>query len=407
MRASIISVGSEILRGTLLDTNAQHFAQELQTIGLEVVRVTQVQDDVEAISSVLRSACDFSTVVVMTGGLGPTDDDQTREAILSLTGETPTINDAIVAQIRERFELRGEKMPERNEKQAWEIPSAVILPNHHGTAPGWLVSHADTSIVALPGPPRENRPMWREIVRPLLVPRLDGQAIITRTVKTIGIGESAVADRLSHLTAVPWPDVATFAKSDGVHVTITASHADRATADAAVRAASEEVVARLADHAYGFGDDSLAAAITQPLAAAGARMVVWEIGTAGAFANLLLADSAAQRVVTETRAWPAHAHAVDGARELAREAVRTTNTGVATAIVANIDELDSGVSDGRVDIAFAHAGSIVERCHVVRGTPAEIRRRATLLASELLWYEVRSAAGVPMADASPSHSSTT
>ena len=407
MRATIVSVGSEILRGTLLDTNAQFFAQELNAIGVQVVRATQVQDELDAIRQTLESACELAEIVVVSGGLGPTEDDLTREAIIALTGESPSVNERLVEQIRARFALRGESMPERNAKQAWEIPSADIIPNHHGTAPGWAVSHNDTSIFVLPGPPRENRPMWREFVRSGLIPLVSAQAIVSRTIKTIGIGESAVADRIEHLVALEWPDVATYAKQDGVHVTVTAAHADRASADGAVRSVVDDAVDALHAHVYGFGEDSLAAAVVQPLAAAQTRLAIWEAGTAGAFAGMLLADSHARSVVAEARLWPALPSEIRDVLDFAREATRASGVGTAAALAISMDGASTRVIDGEVRIAFAHAGTISDCSHTVRGVPAEIRRRAALLAAEFVWGEIRSAAGVQLDFGPSSRSSRT
>jgi competence/damage-inducible protein CinA-like protein len=407
VRATIISVGSEILRGTLLDTNAQYFAQELHSLGAQVIRITQVPDDLPDIVSALRASCDASDIVIMSGGLGPTEDDLSREAIIRLTGESPTVNENIVRGIRERFELRGDIMPARNEKQAWEIPSADVIPNDHGTAPGWMVKFAESVIITLPGPPRENRPMWRDIVRARLLPYLVDQAIVSRTIKTIGIGESAVADRLGQLIASEWPDIATYAKGDGVHVTVTASHPDRSAADEAVRSAVDEILGLIGDHVYGFGDESLAAAITQPLAAASAQMAVWEAGTAGVFATLLLSDSQAQGTVSESRTWSKLPTDLGNARDFAREATNTSGVGIAAALIARYDSLEGRVTDGSVHVALAHAGRIVDRIQNVRGTPDEIRRRSALLAAEFLWIEIRSAAGVQTASDVSNRSSST
>ncbi len=391
MRASIISVGSEILRGTLLDTNAQYFAQELHALGASVAQITQVPDELDAITEALASVCARSAVVVMSGGLGPTDDDLSREAVIALTGESPTINTTIVDEIRARFELRGDAMPQRNEKQAWQIPSARIVPNPHGTAPGWIVSHGEATVVLLPGPPRENRPMWVDEVRGSLARLMSNTAIVSRTIKTIGIGESAVADRLAHLIARGWPEIATYAKRDGVHVTVTASQPDLNAADAAVRATIAAIVDELDGWVYGYGDDSLAGAATQQLAAAAAKLALWEAGTAGVVTNMLMSDPQSAGVVADARVWNA---GDTSARELARAATRESGIGIAAAVVVNISDESQKVTDGAVEIALAHAGTIIDDTANVRGAPEEIRRRAALLTAEFLWRELRSAAGL-------------
>ena len=166
MRAYMLSIGSELIGGHLTDTNATFLAQELAAKGIELLHVIQVGDDLERLTRTLGQAVSEADLVICTGGIGPTDDDLTREAIAALAGETPVIDEEIVAGIREFFAQRGLEMPERNAKQAWVIPSAEILPNPVGTAPGWLARIGDAVVVAMPGVPREMFRMWREQALP-------------------------------------------------------------------------------------------------------------------------------------------------------------------------------------------------------------------------------------------------
>lgn len=401
MQAAIVSVGSEILRGALLDTNAQYFARELTTIGLEVVRVSQAPDDLDTITSVLRESIELADIVVVSGGLGPTEDDLTREAVMALTGESPTVDEDVVAAIRARFAARGDEMPSRNIKQAWTIPSARIIANPHGTAPGWLVEFNDRLIAILPGPPRENRPMWELQIRPHIVLRATDQAIVTRTIKTIGIGESAVADAIDDLIAREWPVVGTYAKSDGVHVSITANHPDRSVAAATVRAVTAEAVERLAPYVYGMGDDSLAAAVVQPLTAAGIKIGVCELGSGGGLSALLLADPAAESAIAWSSLLPLHA--VDGYRErsaedlaasAARQHAGSRDLGTIAVVALKSASTDSDVTTGEVGLALAHAGRLRTDERKIQGTTEELRRRTALLGAEFLWRELRIAAGL-------------
>src|SRR5690606_25896668 len=166
-------------------------------------------------------------VVICTGGVGPTDDDLTREAIALVAGETPEVDPVLLRELRDFFANRGQDMPERNAKQAWMIPSARTLPNPVGTAPGWLVSidrdGLKGSIIAMPGVPREMFRMWREQALPALQEQTGTHAIRSVTLKTLGIGESAAEDRIHDLILRGDPVVATYAKDDGVHVRVTAA----------------------------------------------------------------------------------------------------------------------------------------------------------------------------------------
>jgi nicotinamide-nucleotide amidase len=163
LTAELLSIGSELTVGDTRDTNGGELARSLTAAGVRVGRLTALPDDLEAVTDAFRSGLARSDLVVSTGGLGPTPDDLTRESIAAACGEQPVVDPEIETWLRELWSRRGQAFPELNLKQAWRIPSATILPNPNGTAPGWLVVRPDGRvIVALPGPPREMRPMWAD-----------------------------------------------------------------------------------------------------------------------------------------------------------------------------------------------------------------------------------------------------
>src|SRR4051794_20827104 len=234
-------------------------------------------------------------LVVSTGGLGPTPDDLTREAIAAALGETPSVDPGIETWLRELWARRGMPFPELNLKQAWLIPSASALPNPNGTAPGWWVDRPDGGvIVALPGPPREMRPMWSEHVAPRLTARGAGTDVASVTLRLAGIGESQVAELLGEpLLRATDPIVATYARTDAVDVRISArghgnagSGGGNATAQQRVDAMAERVRAILGDHVWAEGQASWPEAIGAALGSSG-RLAVVEVGTAGSLARLL------------------------------------------------------------------------------------------------------------------------
>src|SRR5688500_4686641 len=220
--AELLSIGTEITVGETRDTNAGDLARELTRRGVVVSRITALPDDLPAVTAVFRDALARFDLVVSTGGLGPTPDDLTREAIATLFGETPTVDPALEAWLVELFERRRLPFPETNRKQAWLIPSAEAIPNANGTAPGWWVHRQDGRIiVALPGPPSEMRPMWDGWVLPRLSERGLGRPLASVTLRLTGIGESAVASRLgSLLKPGARPAVATYARADAVDIRI-------------------------------------------------------------------------------------------------------------------------------------------------------------------------------------------
>ena len=177
----ILAVGTELTTGTTRDTNSGELARELTALGVRVVRTVALPDDLEAVTTAFREAIERSDLVLSTGGLGPTPDDLTREAIAAACELETTVDPDLEAWLRGLFERRGIDMPDANRKQAWLIPGATALSNARGSAPGWFVERPDGQvIVALPGPPREMRPMWGEQAMPRLRERQLGVAHVTR-----------------------------------------------------------------------------------------------------------------------------------------------------------------------------------------------------------------------------------
>ena len=165
LTAELLSIGSELTVGETRDTNAGELARALTERGVRVGRLTAVPDRLDVVTEAFRAGLDRADLVISTGGLGPTPDDLTRESIAAALGETPEVDPDLEAWLRDLWRRREMPFPELNLKQAWRIPSAEALPNPNGTAPGWFVRRPDGRIVvALPGPPREMRPMWTDHV---------------------------------------------------------------------------------------------------------------------------------------------------------------------------------------------------------------------------------------------------
>src|SRR4029079_19021677 len=181
--------------GETRDTNAGDLAASLPSIGIAVGRIVAVPDDLDTVLDAFRTAISRADLVVSTGGLGPTPDDLTREAIAAVAAEEPAVEADLASWLRGLWAGRGIEMPAMNLKQAWLIPSAEALPNGNGTAPGWWVDRPDgRGVVALAGPPREMRPIWQSEVLTRLRDRGAGAETASRTLRLAGIGESAVAD---------------------------------------------------------------------------------------------------------------------------------------------------------------------------------------------------------------------
>src|SRR6266513_42454 len=277
MKAELMSIGTELLLGQIVDTNAAYLAGRLALRGIDCLHMQTVGDNLGRATEAFRLALSRSDLVVATGGLGPTEDDLTREAIAAALGETPAVDAGLEADLREWFAARGLVMPERNRKQAWLIPSAKALPNPNGTAPGWDVQKDGKRIIAMPGVPREMTPMW-ESVEPSLT---GGGALRWRTLKLLGIGESAVEEKLAELVRSTSPTVATYAKNDGVHVRVADKASTPEEADRRVAGMEQTIRTRLGEYIWGTDDETLPDVIGRGLEARSWRLAVAESLSAG------------------------------------------------------------------------------------------------------------------------------
>lgn len=256
--AEIISVGTELLFGEITDTNAAFLAKELTARGILVAHKCVVGDDVSSLQAAITQALDRADLVILGGGLGPTADDLTREAIAAALNETPREDEALLSWLEGVFASRGRTMSPLNRKQTWLIPSARPLHNHCGTAPGWWVTVKDSSkvVVALPGPPREMKTMWyREVL-----PRLPLFDHFQTTLHTLGLGESDLAERLLTLTLEDGVMLGTYARATGVDVRLSGRD------EAAVSLATKQARTLLADWIWGENDDHLNDVLANKLA---------------------------------------------------------------------------------------------------------------------------------------------
>ena len=284
MRAELLSIGTELLLGQITDTNSAYLARRLAGLGIDLLHLSTVGDNLGRATDAFRRGIERSDLIVTTGGLGPTEDDLTREAIAAALRETPAVDLALERNLSDWFAQRGVPMPERNRKQAWLIPSARAIPNPQGTAPGWDVrvtpagGGRGTRIISMPGVPREMIRMWEDSVEPTL---LAGALLRSRTLKFLGIGESAVEEALDELVRSTAPTVATYAKNDGVHVRITDKGPEAAPIEARIAAMESVIRERIGAHIWGTDEDTLGSVIGAALRPRGWRLAVAESLTGG------------------------------------------------------------------------------------------------------------------------------
>jgi nicotinamide-nucleotide amidase len=289
LSAELLSIGSELTVGDTRDTNGGELARSLSALGVRVTRITALPDDLHAVTEAFRSGLERADLVVSTGGLGPTPDDLTREAIAAACAETPIVDPELEAWLRELWRRRNAPFPELNVKQAWLIPSAAALPNPNGSAPGWFVTRPDGRVVvALPGPPREMRPMWTDHAVPRLRERGLGAEVAARTFRLTGIGESQLAERLGEsLLRATNPVVATYARVEAVDVRISATADPPRTAEAMVEEAARTVLDLVGEYVWATGETTWSQAIGARLGELGWSLATVEIGTAGSFGTLV------------------------------------------------------------------------------------------------------------------------
>ena len=289
LTAELLAVGSELTVGETTDTNSGELARSLVAHGVSVTRIADLPDDLGVVVDALRTALARADLVVTTGGLGPTPDDLTREAVAEVCGEAVTVDPDTLAWLEGLWARRGHPFPSVNIKQAWVIPSATPLPNPNGTAPGWWVDRPDGRvIVSLPGPPREMRPMWADAVLPRLAERGVGADLVVRTLRLHGIGESQVAELLGEaLLRAANPVVATYARHEAVDVRISARSRGSEPAETTADEAEAAVMAVLGRFVWSRGSTSWAAALGEALDARGWTLAASERGTAGALVALL------------------------------------------------------------------------------------------------------------------------
>ena len=285
MKLEVLTIGTELLLGYTVDTNAAELGRALAAAGAEITRHTTVADRPEAIRASVAEALDRTGFVITTGGLGPTRDDMTKTVVAELLGKRLMLDERLLATIRARFDRMGRPMPASNRTQA-EVPEgAVILPNARGTAPGlWVEDARGRTVVLLPGVPREMQGLLVEEVLPRIVARQGGdrRVVLSRTVRTTGVSESALAERVGPIE----PDIAPLTLAylpsvEGVDLRVTAWGLELEDAAARLTAVVARLKVAVGEHGYGEDDADLAAVLLEALRRGRHRLAVAESCTGG------------------------------------------------------------------------------------------------------------------------------
>ncbi len=287
MNSEIIAVGHELLMGEIVDTNTSFLSQELSKVGIPVRWSGAVGDEINDLIEAISRAHDRSEVLITTGGLGPTSDDLTREAVAKTVGEEMTVNSELLSWLEDVFSRRGIDMPRTNVKQATLIPSANTVPNPQGTAPGWWVKRNGRHIILLPGPPRELQKMWQESIAAELARVSGAGTVITRTLKTVGLTEGGLDEMLDGLFGRENPYLGIYAHPDGIHLRMIARAPDEQAAHDLIAPMEAEIRAIVGDAIWGVDDDTPGLRAAMLLGEKGLTLGVIEGASAGALASAL------------------------------------------------------------------------------------------------------------------------
>ncbi len=276
-----MSIGTELLLGEIVDTNASYLASQLPALGIDVYYMHQVGDNLDRLLEVFGRAWDRSDLILCTGGLGPTEDDRTRRVVATLLEEEMTIQPDLEKELRSFFGSRGFSMPENNLKQAMLIPSAKAIPNPRGTAPGWWVERDGKTIVCMPGPPRELTNMWETEVRGRLREKAKGDLLVSRTLKVTGISEGGVDELCGDLINGTNPTIGVYARPDGIHVRMAAKAVDEQAAWKLIDPVEQQLRTAFGSHLWGVDDETMAASVGSLLKERGMTLAVMESCTGG------------------------------------------------------------------------------------------------------------------------------
>lgn len=289
-RAEHVAVGSEILLGQIANGHARTISLEFARHGLFLFYHTAVGDNLERMVDVLRTASKRANLVLVTGGLGPTNDDLTKEALAALLGRSLYLSESALADLQTFFAHRKRPMPVENRKQAMCIEGGELLPNPNGTAPGQYASEGGVHFFLLPGPPREMLPMLQTEVLPRLKVLFPGeQTLVSRVLHFCGIGESTVDEQVAGLTAMTNPTVAPLAGEGEMLLRITAADTDEAAARVRIAPVEAELRARFGAYLYGTDDDTLERVAGDVLRQTGATLAIAESCTGGLISSMITA----------------------------------------------------------------------------------------------------------------------
>lgn len=408
MKAEIIAVGTEILLGDIINTNSQFLAKELAILGIDVYHQSVVGDNEDRILNSFKEAFDRCDLVITTGGLGPTQDDLTKELGAKFFKKKLILHEPSLKWIKTYLDMKDEAVVEANKKQAYFPEESIILPNPNGTAPGCIISVNDKSLIILPGPPREMKPMFNDHVVKYLE-NITGKVIKSKTLRLFGIGESLMAQRLSNLIENSTnPTVAPYAKDVDVTLRITAKGNSEDECNNLINPVCTEIKETLYEYIYGEDDESLEFVVSKMLCDRKLSISTIESCTGGMVAASLISypgisdvfkegaitysnESKIKRAgVKEETLDKYGAVSEEVAREMAEGIAKSTNTDIAIS-TTGIAGPGGGTDEkpiGLVYVGIFIKGDILIKKFNFSGSRERIRRKTTMNALNILRKEI-------------------
>ena len=404
MKCEILAVGTEILLGDILNSNAQYLSKELANLGLDVYYHEVVGDNKERILEALKKSFDRSDIIITTGGLGPTKDDMTKELVAEFLGMDMCLHEESLKKIKEYFKKMGRDCVKSNEKQAYFPKEAIILNNDNGTAPGAIFEKNNKAIIVLPGPPKEMKPMFQNGVRKYLE-KLTGDTIVSEVLRVFGIGESMAEHKLQDLIDNGKnPTIAPYAKEGEVTFRITAKAKSEEEAKKLIKPLKEEVLRRLGDAVYNTGDITLQDTVAKMLVDKNMTIGVSESCTGGLLSSKLIEYPGISKVFLEgavTYSNEAKMRTLNVKKEtlekygaVSHETAKEMAEGVAKRTGARIGISITGIAGpgggteekpvGLVYFGIYVDGKVETYKHIFTGNRNEVRNRASMTALNII-----------------------
>jgi len=394
MRAELIPVGTEILLGNIVDTNSSFLANQLPLLGIDLYFISTAGDNQKRLVDTLKRAWRRADLIITTGGLGPTQDDITRQAIGELVSEELRVDERLWQRLQELLRCYLGKVPQSNIRQATTIPSAQVMPNHMGTAPGWWVEKDDHIVIALPGPCDEMKMMWQESVLPRMEGRATKEIILSRVIKTFRLAEAKVDEMVSSISKLSNPTLATYINPDGVYLRITAKANQRKEAQHLIAQREQQLRDILAPYVWGVDDDTPGSVIGELLRGKNWSLATMESCTEGLLCSTVASGRESCAYYTggllaccdEAKiACGVDAATLDGygkesievARAMADTARRNLKTNVGLGVGGNID---SDTNSGEAFIGLSSDEFERTFTHKLRGNRSRMKQRAVYVA---------------------------